>query len=64
MIQPASSSGKQPTRIDERAAAESIPGTATQAAEDARLKRARLNDEAAIAGGVSEVIITMNNNIN
>ena len=53
------------TRRDERAAAASVPGTATQAAEDARLKRARNNDEVANnGGGVSEVIITMNHNIN
>jgi len=45
------------TRRDERAAAASVPGTATQAAEDARLKRARHNDEFANnGGGVSEVI--------
>ena len=61
--QPASTSGK-PTRRDERAAAASVPGTATHAAEDARLKRARHNDEVANGGGVSEVTITMNHNIN
>ncbi len=47
-VQPASTSGK-PTRRDERAVvAASIPGTATYAAEEARLKRVRLNEEAGV----------------
>jgi hypothetical protein len=41
ILQPAATSVKV-TRRDERAAAASVPGTATQAAEDARLKRARV----------------------
>ena len=64
-VQPASTSGK-PTRRDERASAASVPGTATHAAEEARLKRQRLNDDEAVggAGGGAAVTITMNHNIN
>ena len=66
MVQPASTAGK-PTRRDERAVAACVPGTATHAAEEARLmKRARLNDEAGggAGGGTAGVTITMNHNIN
>jgi hypothetical protein len=65
MVQPASTTGK-PTRRDEQAGAANVPGTATHAAEEARLKRARLNDEAGGGGtgGGAAVTITMNHNIN
>ena len=64
-VQPASTAGK-PTRRNERASAASVPGAATHAAEEARLKRARLNDEAdgGAGGGAAAVTITMNHNIN
>jgi ElaB/YqjD/DUF883 family membrane-anchored ribosome-binding protein len=65
MVQSASTAGK-PTRRDERAVAASIPGTAAHTAEEARLKRARHNEEAAGGAGVgiAGVTITMNHNIN